>query len=401
MVFDGSGAAPAPADIAIEDGRIADIGLGLDGDERLDVGGRAVLPGLFDCHTHLVFSDVDVLRALGRPFSLQFYEAAANLRATLAVGITTVRDMAGADLGVKEAVDTGLIPGPRVKISIQMLSQTGGHADGWMPCGLDVPTLTAAHPGRPSALVDGPDEMRKKVRELIRMGADFIKLCTSGGVLSPRDDPRHPHFAPDELDTAVREAASAGRYVAAHAHAADGIKNGLRAGIRSIEHGVFLDDEAIALLLERDAWLVPTMLAPRGVISAIKAGAALAETTKAKAFEVIDSHTDSIARAVAAGVRIAMGTDCPISAHGTNLEELALLVGEAGMSPTAALVAATSSAAQLLGVADELGTLEPGKRADLVVLDGDPLDVAGMAERVRQVWKDGRLVHRADVSERW
>jgi imidazolonepropionase-like amidohydrolase len=229
------------------------------------------------------------------------------------------------------------------------------------------------------------------VRELIRAGADQIKVCTSGGVLSPRDDPRHAHFRSDELDEFVAQATAAHTYVMAHAQATDGIKNAVRAGIRSIEHGVFLDEEAIAMMLEKGTWLVPTLSAPLGVLEAVDAGASMPPQMVAKARDVIGAHRESIRQAAAAGVRIAMGTDSGVGPHGSNLRELQLM-RDIGMSPERVLLATTSSAASLLRLEDELGTIEPGKRADLVVVDGDPLDFTGLRERVEQVWKDGRLV---------
>ena len=255
-VFDGTGSAPAPADVAVEDGRIVDVGAGLDGDEAVDAAGRTLLPGLFDCHVHVTTSHVDLWRQVNTPFSYLFYEAARNLGLTLRAGITSVRDAGGADLGIQQALADGLIDGPRMQISLGMISQTGGHGDDWLVSGVRVP-LTAAYPGMPSMIVDGPDEMRRKVRELHRMGANVIKVATSGGVLSARDDPAHAHFRPEELDVLVAEATAAGMFVMAHAQGADGIKNAVRAGIRSIEHGIFLDDEAIGLMLERGTWLVP------------------------------------------------------------------------------------------------------------------------------------------------
>ncbi len=338
---------------------------------------------------HVVISETDLLGSAQRPFSYQFYEAARNLRSTLALGITTVRDAWGADLGVKRAVADGLIPGPRMQISIAMISQTGGHGDAWMPYGGELSMFGAAHPGRPTGIVDGPEEMRRKVRELIRHGADVLKVATSGGVLSPQSDPRSGHFSSAELDVLTAEARAAGRYVMAHAQASEGIKAAVRAGVRSIEHGIYLDDEAIALMLERGTYLVPTLLAPRGLLAAIEAGAALPEATVRKSREVLSAHTDSFARAAAAGVRIAMGTDCPVSPHGTNLRELALMVEHSAMGPADALAAATSAAAELLGLGAELGVIAPAKRADLVVVRGDPDDLATLAERVEQVWQDG------------
>jgi imidazolonepropionase-like amidohydrolase len=389
QVFDGTGAPPAVADVVVDDGRIVDVGPGLDGDAQVDVAGKALLPGLFDCHLHVMMSQIDLMRRLQTPFSYNFFVAVRNLATTLRLGITTARDAGGADLGVKQAVADGIVPGPRLHVSLTMISQTGGHGDSWMPCGGHIGGFFASHPGRPDNIVDGPDEMRRKVRELVRM---VIRVATSGGGLSPRDDPRHAHFSPGELDVLVAEATAAERFVMAHAQAADGIKNAVRAGIRSIEHGIFLDDEAIGLMLDRGTWLVPTLLAPQGVISASAAGANLTEAALTKAREVVEIHQASFRRAVDAGVKVAMGTDCPVSPHGTNLEELELMVKHGGMSASDALVAATSSAAELMGLADELGTIEPGKRADLVVVDGDPFELGSLADRVEQVWQDGERV---------
>ena len=389
-VFDGTGSDASAADVAIEGNRIVEIGSGLDGDETVDVAGRTLLPGLFDCHTHVIFSHIDHWRALQTPFSYQFYEAARNLRATLEAGITTVRDAGGADMGIQRAVEDGLIPGPRMQISVRMISQTGGHGDDWFASGVEVP-LFAPHPGAPSTVVDGPEEMRRVVRLLVRHGANVIKVATSGGVLSPRDEPRHAHFRDDELQVLVAEADAAGIVVMAHAQGAPGIKAAIRAGIRSIEHGIYLDDEAIGMMLERGTYLVPTLVAPRGVIEAAEAGAAIPEASLRKAREVVDIHADSFRRAVEAGVAVAMGTDSGVTPHGRNLRELELMV-QGGMTPAQALTATTSVAARLMGVEDELGTLEPGKRADVVVVSGDAMDVASLGERIEAVYKDGERV---------
>jgi imidazolonepropionase-like amidohydrolase len=390
QVFDGTGAPPAPAEVVVENGRIVDVGAGLDGDEVVDASGKTLLPGLFDCHTHLMLSHVDLWRHVQAPFSYRFFQAVRNLEATLQAGITTVRDAGGADLGLKHAVEDGLVPGPRVQISLTMLSQTGGHSDGWMPSGLRA-RLFHEYPGCPSPIVDGPQEMRRKVRQLVREGAEVIKVATSGGVLSPRGRPRDAHFAMDELDALVTEARAAGLAVMAHAQSADGIKNAVRAGIRSIEHGVYLDDEAIMLMLERGTWLVPTLVAAQGVLDAAAAGTSISDASLAKAREVVAVHHDSFRRAVSAGIKVAMGTDSGVTPHGENLRELPLMV-EGGMHPEEVLTATTSSAAELMGLDGELGTLAPGKRADLVVVDGDPFDFSSLARRLTAVYKDGAWV---------
>jgi imidazolonepropionase-like amidohydrolase len=390
-VFDGTGSDPRPGDVVVEDDRIVHVGgrgTG-DGDASVDLSGATLLPGLFDCHVHVVFDSIDILKDLQTPFSYRFYLAAKNLEATLRAGITSVRDAAGADAGIRLAVERGLIDGPRMQISIDMISQTGGHADEYFQCGLDVPLLSREYPGKPRTIVDGPDEMRRKVRELIRAGADVLKVASSGGVLSVTSDPRLPQLRPAELDVLVEEATAAGRFVMAHAQAADGIKNAVRAGVRSIEHGVFLDDEAIDLMLERGTWLVPTLVAGIWVLESVDRGAQITDASLRKAHEVVAVHSESVSRAVAAGVKVAMGTDAGVGPHGDNLRELALLA-KAGMSPSAVLRSSTLGAAELLGVDDALGSIETGKLADLVVVDGDPYQLDDIGSRINQVWKNGR-----------
>jgi imidazolonepropionase-like amidohydrolase len=247
------------------------------------------------------------------------------------------------------------------------------------------------HPGRPDTVVDGPDEMRRTVRALLRAGADVLKVATTGGVLSARDDPRHPHFRPAELAALVEEAVAADVAVMAHAQGAEGIKAAVRAGIRSIEHGIFLDDEAIDLMLDRGTWLVPTLSAPRAVLAAAAAGASLPVAVVEKARSVQAAHDASVRRAVEAGVRIAMGTHSGVGPHGHNLDELDLMA-QCGMTPEQVWRASTLGAAELLRVDRRFGSLEPGKVADLVVLDGDLKDLTGLAGRVRQVYRDGDLV---------
>lgn len=388
-VFDGSGSAPSQADVVVESGRIVDVGIGLDGDSAIDATGMTVLPGLIDCHVHVIASGVDVVKQASEPFSYQFYAAQRNLMRTLDIGVTTVRDAAGADLGMKYAVADGSIDGSDLSISISLLSQTGGHGDGWNIHG-DVHRMAVPHPGRPDGVVDGVEEMRQRVREVIRAGADVIKVCTSGGVLSPRDDPRHAQFSPEELAVCVAEAAAAGLGVMAHAQGKTGIKNALLAGVRSIEHGIYLDDECIELMLERGAWLVPTLLAPIALLESVDAGARIPQNVVDKARGVVDIHQNAVARAIGAGVQIAMGTDSGVFPHGRNTEELALMAA-AGMTGEQALVAATSSAARLLGANDRIGRVIPGLQADLTLVMGDPLEFAGYQDRVRYVVRNGLI----------
>lgn len=392
VVFDGTGAAPAEGDVAIEDGRIVEVGTGLSGDEVIDCAGHLVTPGLIDCHVHFMGDgDFSPTTHAGTPFSMNFFKAAERMQRTLDVGITTVREAGGSDLGLKEARDQGLIAGPKMQLSISILSQTGGHVDNWEVCGAHMPGMLDAHPGRPGGVVDGPDEMRRKVRELIRAGADVIKVCTSGGVLSPRDDPQHPHFMADELDVLVAEASAAHRFVMAHAQATDGIKNAIRAGIRSIEHGIYLDDEAIQMMLDAGTYLVPTLIAPKGVIEAVERGVDIPQVIIDKAMGVIEVHRQSIRSAIDAGVSIAMGTDSGVTPHGQNLEELSQMAS-LGMTAAQVLEASTRVAAQLMGIDDRVGTIEVGKEADLVAFRGTELDVSDLRPRVAKVMQDGQLL---------
>lgn len=390
LLFDATTGSTRRTDIAITGERIAAIGAGLEGESFIDCAGFSVLPGMIDCHVHLMTNGVDPIEEFEAPFSLQFFEATRNMASTLESGITTVRDAGGADLGVKVAQMRGIIAGPRLQISITMISQTGGHNDPWEASGIER-TPFVEHPGRPRGVADGVDGVRRKVRELIRAGADVIKIATSGGVLSPRDDPRRSHFREDEVAAIVEEAEAAGIPVMAHAGATDGIKVAVQAGVKSIEHGDFLDDEAIELMLDHGTWLVPTLIAAQGVIDAAAAGAALGSQMLEKAHMVVDRQRESISRAIKAGVRIAFGTDSGVTAHGRNLEELRMLVS-CGMTAQEALRSATLPAAQLLGLEAELGSIEPGKRADIVLVEGDPFDLGSLTERITAVYQDGRLV---------
>ncbi len=389
-LFDGTGAPITNADIVVEDGRFVEVGTNLDADAEIDCSNKTLLPGLFDAHVHLTLSHINLWKHIQTPFSYRFYEAIHNLAATVRAGISTVRDAGGADLGMKEAVQNGLVLGPRMQISLGMLSQTGGHGDGWLPSGGEA-DLLPSYPGMPSTVVDGPEEMRRAVRELVRAGADVIKVATSGGVLSPRDEPTHAHFSPEELDMLAAEADAAGIWVMAHAQATDGIKNAIRAGIRSIDHGIYLDEEAIEMMIEHGTYLVPTLVAPRGVTRAVEAGAQIPEASIRKAEEVVEVHKESFRRAVQAGVKIAMGTDSGVTPHGENLKELTLMV-EGGMTPLEALTATTRTAAELMGLDTNLGTVETGKLADLVIVEGNPFDFDTLGGRVEQVWMAGSRV---------
>lgn len=353
----------------------------------IDCTGLTILPGFIDCHVHVMTSSLNVVRRLDTPLSYRFFEAARNLQATLYAGVTTVRDAAGADSGIKRALEDGLIEGPRLQTAIAMISQTGGHGDRTTASGTWVPSMPE-YPGMPSAIADGPEEIRRVVRTLIRDGADVIKVATSGGVMSPRSNPRHGHLRTAELQVLVEEARAAGVPTMAHAQSADGIKEAVRAGIDSIEHGVFLDEEAIDLMCEHGTFLVPTLVSGPGVL---RARDVISAESVRKVEAGVVAHMNSIRAAVSAGVRIAMGTDSGVTPHGENLAELPLLA-EAGMDPVQVLLSATSEAAKLLKVDGEVGTVEAAKKADLVILEGDPLDLATIPERIRMVILDGKIV---------
>jgi imidazolonepropionase-like amidohydrolase len=247
----------------------------------------------------------------------------------------------------------------------------------------------------PSNICDGIEGTQQKVREVLRAGADVIKVCSTGGILSPTDHPEYTQFTPEELEVIVQEAAYRnGVKVMAHAQGAEGIKNALRAGIHSIEHGIFLDEEGIELMLETGAFLVPTLLAPLAVLEIGEATGMMPEYGIQKAREVIEIHSENISRAYHAGVRIAMGTDAGVMPHGTNLRELGLLC-QIGMSPMESIIASTRTAAECLGWEDRLGTLEPGKLADLIITSSDPLKNVRTLENpetIQVVMKGGQIL---------
>jgi imidazolonepropionase-like amidohydrolase len=400
-LIDGNGGDPLRnAAVLIEDNRIRAAGpeqhLDIPGGTitEIDAHGGWILPGFIDAHVHLMLEGVNIPALLTTPFSLRFYQAVEHMRRTVEAGVTSVRDAGGADVGVKQAVEQGLVLGPRMQISITPLTTTGGHGDGWMRSG-NVLALFPAYPGNPDGRCDGPEEVRKQVREVLRAGAEVIKVHATGGVLSPTDHPEFTQFTPEELGIMVQEGAyRRGIKVMAHAQGAQGIKNAVRAGIHSIEHGIYIDDEAIELMLAHGTFLVPTLVAAIGVLESAETSGAMPEYGLRKAREVIDIHKESIARAYQAGVKIAMGTDAAVVPHGTNLRELDLMCG-IGMTPMEALVATTKVAAQCLGWEDRLGTIEPGKLADVVITRTDPLTEIRSLEspaNVVLVMKDGRVV---------
>lgn len=400
-LIDGTGSVPVPdAAVLIEGGRIRAVGpaaslpLPNADIQRIDAQGGFILPGFIDAHVHLWHDDWDVMREMTDPLSLNFYHAVGNMRRTIEAGITTVRDAGGSDLGMKMAVDKGLVVGPRMQISITILSMTGGHIDYWQPSGAVLDELFA-YPGRPHGICDGVDGVRQKVREVLRSGADVIKICTTGGVMSPMDDPQDAQYSMDELRAIVEEAGNRRHTkVMAHSQGAQGTKNAVRAGIHSIEHGIFLDNEAIDLMLEHGTFLVPTLIAIVGILETHEAKHNMPEWGVRKARELLDVHRESIAKAYKAGVRIAMGTDVPVVPHGQNLRELGQMQS-VGMSAMDCIVATTRTAAECLGWQDKIGTLEPGKLADVVISTTDPLtDLRSLEhpDTIALVMKEGQIV---------
>ena len=394
-LIDGTGADPVDnATVVIEGERILAAGPGSEvqlprNASVIDAAGLTILPGLIDCHVHLAGQwGYDIVRGLMTAPSLSLLYAVPNARATLEAGVTTVRDAGLTPAGVKLAIEQRLFPGPRMRVAVSILSQTGGHGDGHMPCCADFSRMTvgrAIAQDVPTGIVDGVEAMRHKVREVLRAGADWVKLCTSGGVLSAADSPEAAQFTVEEIAVAVYEAAAQGKRCMAHAQSNRGIKNAIEAGIASIEHGIYLDDEAIAMMLERGVYLVPTLVAPQDVLDIAQSDPGLMPAYAVeKSRQVLVEHRTSFRRAVAAGVKVAMGTDSGVGPHGGNARELGLMVEHGGLTPMQALVASTRAAAELLRLDDQLGTAVPGKLADLLVVDGDPLaDVRVLENRDR------------------
>jgi imidazolonepropionase-like amidohydrolase len=309
------------------------------------------------------------------------------MRETLHAGVTTARDLGGIDAGYRDAVARGLIEGPRLHVALRLMSHTGGHADFRLPSGYDPSALLDPF----SELADDPAQVRVATRRLLREGADVIKVCATGGVNSPSDQPEDEGLTVEEIAAVVDETRRhRGRPVAAHAQGAQGIKNALRGGVTSVEHGYLIDDEGIDLMLEKSAFVVPTLSTFHVEREHFTAAA------YEKKMRMAEAAMDRLGEAVRRGVKVALGTDSGVFAHGQNLRELGHMV-KLGLSPLEAIHAGTLNAAQLLGLDESLGTVEPGKIADLVVCDGDPvadIDVLGDPANVMLVMQEGRLVKR-------
>jgi imidazolonepropionase-like amidohydrolase len=400
-LIDGRGDRPlGPSTLVVEDGRITAVERGHRapgaGDTLIDLSASTVLPGLMDMHTHVSFesspsSYLDRF-TLGAPQVT--LRSTVYARRTLEAGFTTIRDLGDAhnvSIALRDAIARGEVVGPRIFTSGKSIATTGGHADptnGWAD-------HLAGDPGPREGVINGPYEARKAVRQRYKDGADLIKVTATGGVLSLAASGQNPQFFEDELAAIVAAARDYGFHVAAHAHGAEGMKRAIRAGVYSIEHGSYMDDEAIRLMKQHGTWYVPTIHAGRFVAEKSAIPGYFPDIVRPKAAAIGPQIQDTFARAHKAGVKIVFGTDCGVGPHGDNAREFEYMV-DGGMAPMEAIRAATSVAARFLGIEDRLGTLEPGKLADVVAVPGDPLADIRQMRAVHFVMKEG-VVYRDDA----
>jgi imidazolonepropionase-like amidohydrolase len=396
-LFDGkSDALVKPGIVVVTDGKIVAAGTSAAipaGAEVMDLGDATLLPGFIDAHTHLTFMYTEdykqkELDRLQKTIAERALDASVNARVTLMAGITTVRDVGSMDyldVGLRNAIRNGKVPGPRMLVTVHALSATGGHCD--FSQGFHE-GLFGHESGPLEGVVNGADQARYAVRLDHKYGADMIKVCATGGVLSSTDDVDTPQLTQEELNAIVDEAHALKRKTAAHAHGAEGAKRAIRAGIDSIEHGTFLDDEALDMMKQRGTYLVPTLMAVQGLQEQIDRGVAIPPAILVKAQTAIASLHQTFQRALAKGVKIGMGTDAGVYPHGRNTEEFHQMV-DLGMKPIDALKAGTSADADLLGLSDKIGTLEAGKLADVVAVPGDPVQNIRQTEHVFFVMKEG------------
>ena len=399
-LIDGTGGAPVKnAVILVQGDRITAVGTNVPvpaGATVVDLSGATVLPGFIDAHVHLAFrtiGDGDWQHAGLTEMSSQLaLLGAAHAQQTLEAGFTTVRVVGTAhfgDIALRNAINAGWIPGPRIVAAGISFGIRGGHCDetnGLQPDALD------HEGGIEVGVADGIEEVRNAVRYMVKYGAEVIKICATGGVLSLTDSAGVQQYTEDEMRAIVETATQLDRRVAAHAHGTAGIKAAVRAGVTSIEHGSILDAEAVALMKQHGTWLVPTLLAGFTVESLATAGR-LPAPIAAKALAIAPRMHNSFKLAVDAGVKIALGTDAGVMKHGTNAREFTLMV-RWGMTPMQAIVAGTSNGATLLGLERDVGTVAVGKRADIVAVTGDPLQNIQVLEHVDFVMKDGKVFKR-------
>jgi len=400
-MFDGkSGKITSPGVVVVTDGKITGTGAGASvpaGAEVLDLGDVTLMPAFIDAHTHLTMSDSYDYRKrfideLQEPIAEMAIASTVNARKTLLAGFTTVRDVGSryqVDVGLLNSIRKGVAVGPRMLVSVHAIGATGGHCDEWGGFRQGLMPETTPEDG----VINGPDEARKAVRIAHKYGADMIKVCATGGVLSLTDDVDTPQLTQAELDAIVNEAHALRLKTAAHAHGAEGAKRAIRAGIDSIEHGTFLDDEALDMMKERGTYLVPTLMAHVGVEERLAADPGVPPAIQAKGRAAIAALQNTMHRAIAKGVKIAFGTDAAVYPHGRNAEEFDQMV-KMGMKPEDALRTVAASA-DLLGWGERIGTLEPGKLADVVAVPGNPVADIHVTEHVVFVMKDG-VVYRND-----
>ena len=401
-LIDGTGAAPVRnAVILVQEGRITAVGANVqipNGATVIDLSAATVLPGFIDAHVHLAghtIGDGDWQHAglTEMPSQLALL-GAAHAQQTLEAGFTTVRVVGTgnfSDIALRNAINAGWIPGPRILGAGVSFGILGGHCDGTN--GLQPWALGGGREaGVESGVADGVEAVRNAVRYAVKYGADVIKICATGGVLSLTDSVGVQQYTEQEMRAIVETATQLDRRVAAHAHGTAGLKAAVRAGVTSIEHGSILDAEAVALMKQKGTWLVPTLLAGFTVESLATAGR-LPAPIAAKALAIAPRMRNSFKLAVDGGVKIALGTDAGVMRHGTNAREFALMV-RYGMTPMQAIVAATSGGATLLGLEREIGTIAVGKRADVVAVQGNPLDSIQVLQSISFVMKDGRVFKR-------
>lgn len=381
--------------VVVRDGQVADLRSGhpewAEGVERVDLSQLTCLPGLMDMHVHITSqsspsSYIDRFTLNEADVALRGAEYA---RKTLEAGFTTVRNLGdsfNASVALRDAINEGRIPGPRIFTAAKSLATTGGHADPTNGRRLDL----VGDPGPEDGVLNGTAEAREAVRQRYKDGADLIKITATGGVLSVAASGENAQFRMDELEAIIQTAADYGMHVAAHAHGAEGMQRAVEAGIHSIEHGTYMSDEIMEMMIDKGTWYVPTIAAGKFVAEKAEVDGYFPPVVADKARQIGPIIQETFSKAHAAGVPIAFGTDTGVSAHGDNAKEFGYMV-EAGMSPADALRTATIHAAELLGREDELGRLQPGFAADLIAVDGNPLDDVTLLEDVRFVMRDGQV----------